>query len=110
VDDHLKNHGFLYAGEGKWRLSPVFDVNPALERFKELKTAIADPSEPDASIPLLLEHAFYFEIDKDAAAEIVSFIAQTISENWEALARELGMSRTEIEDYRPAFDTRSQMQ
>ncbi|WP_265258937.1 HipA domain-containing protein [Verminephrobacter aporrectodeae] len=29
VDDHLKNHGFLYSGNGKWRLSPAFDVNPA---------------------------------------------------------------------------------
>ena len=27
-DDHLKNHGFLYVGASRWRLSPVFDVNP----------------------------------------------------------------------------------
>ena len=27
-DDHLKNHGFLYAGDGAWRLSPAFDINP----------------------------------------------------------------------------------
>jgi serine/threonine-protein kinase HipA len=31
-DDHLKNHGFLYVGSGRWRLSPVFDVNPAPDR------------------------------------------------------------------------------
>src|SRR5690606_22338097 len=28
-DDHLKNHGFIYVGSGRWRLSPIFDVNPA---------------------------------------------------------------------------------
>ena len=27
-DDHLKNHGFLYVGDGNWRLSPAFDINP----------------------------------------------------------------------------------
>ena len=27
-DDHLQNHGFLYAGNNRWRLSPAFDINP----------------------------------------------------------------------------------
>lgn len=26
VDDHLQNHGFLYAGNGQWQLAPAFDV------------------------------------------------------------------------------------
>ena len=25
LDDHLRNHGFLYAGDGKWYLSPAYD-------------------------------------------------------------------------------------
>jgi hypothetical protein len=28
VDDHLRNHGFLHADRGQWRLAPAFDVNP----------------------------------------------------------------------------------
>jgi serine/threonine-protein kinase HipA len=104
VDDHLKNHGFLYSGDGKWRLSPMFDVNPAPERFRELKTAIADPSQPDASIALLIDHAFYFEIPTDDAANLVASMAQTIKQNWRGLAREVGMKRREIEDFRPAFE------
>ncbi|WP_455874388.1 HipA domain-containing protein [Rhizobium yanglingense] len=27
-DDHLKNHGFLYVGAGRWRLSPGFRCEP----------------------------------------------------------------------------------
>jgi serine/threonine-protein kinase HipA len=104
VDDHLKNHGFVYAGDGKWRLSPAFDINPAPERFRELKTAIADPSQPDASIALLIDYAFYFELDADEAANIVATMAKTIGQNWRGLAREVGMKRGEIEDYRPAFE------
>jgi serine/threonine-protein kinase HipA len=106
VDDHLKNHGFLYAGDGRWRLSPAFDVNPAPERFKELKTAIADPAAPDASISMLMEYAFYFEIDSDEAAKLVGSMAHAIADNWQGLAREVGMSGPEIAIYRPAFEHR----
>jgi serine/threonine-protein kinase HipA len=28
TDDHLRNHGFLYAGPTGWRLSPAYDLNP----------------------------------------------------------------------------------
>ncbi len=104
VDDHLKNHGFVYAKNDKWKLSPAFDINPAPERFKELKTAIADPAEPDASLSLLLDHAFYFEIDKDRAVETVANMAKTVSEKWQGLAKQAGMNKREIGEYTPAFE------
>ena len=28
LDDHLRNHGFLYDHDDKWRLSPAYDLNP----------------------------------------------------------------------------------
>ncbi len=28
VDDHLRNHAFLYSGISGWRLSPAYDLNP----------------------------------------------------------------------------------
>ena len=31
TDDHLRNHGFLLTSEG-WRLSPVYDLNPFVEK------------------------------------------------------------------------------
>jgi|GEM_PF-5174 len=104
VDDHLKNHGFLYASDDKWRLSPVFDVNPAPERFRELKTAIADPSQPQASIELLLDHAFHFEVERDDAVKMIRHMARVIAEKWQGLAREAGMSRAEVNEYRCAFE------
>ena len=104
VDDHLKNHGLLYSGGGKWRLSPAFDINPAPERFKELKTAIADPAEPSASISLLLDHAFFFEIGQDDAVKTVAAMAKTVADNWQAMGRRAGMSSQEIASYIPAFE------
>jgi serine/threonine-protein kinase HipA len=104
VDDHLKNHGFLYAGDGKWCLSPAFDLNPAPERFRELKTAIADPAQPEASIALLVDHAFCFEMSVDEAVEVIRAMADVIAAKWQELARQVGMNRAERDDYRPAFE------
>jgi serine/threonine-protein kinase HipA len=28
VDEHLRNHGFLWLGRDGWSLSPVYDLNP----------------------------------------------------------------------------------
>ncbi|MGY4258102.1 serine/threonine protein kinase HipA of HipAB toxin-antitoxin module [Bradyrhizobium sp. USDA 4516] len=28
VDDHLRNHGFLWLGKTGWSLSPAYDLNP----------------------------------------------------------------------------------
>lgn len=104
VDDHLKNHGFLYSGNNQWRLSHVFDVNPAPERHRELKTPISEISGPEASIEALIEHAAFFDLSEDAAVQIVKSTAQTISENWEHLAHEVGFERQDIKTYRPAFE------
>lgn len=104
VDDHLKNHGFLYAGNNQWRLSHLFDVNPAPERHRELKTAISEISGTDASIEALIEHAPFFDFSEDQAAETINAMAATISENWESLALRLGMDREDIKIYRSAFE------
>lgn len=104
VDDHLKNHGFLYTGNNQWRLSHMFDVNPAPERHRELKTAISELSGSEASIEVLVEHAPFFDLSKDQAAQSVCAMATTISERWETLAVRLGMDRNDIRTYRPAFE------
>ena len=49
-DDHLKNHGFLYAGDGAWFLSPAFDINPNPDGSMHLQTGISERSGYDASI------------------------------------------------------------
>jgi serine/threonine-protein kinase HipA len=104
VDDHLKNHGFLYVGNGRWRLSHMFDVNPAPERHRELKTPISEISGADASIEALIEHAAFFDLTSDAASKAVRRMATTISETWETMARERGMDRASVNVYRPAFE------
>ncbi|MCC7498416.1 MAG: HipA domain-containing protein [Bryobacterales bacterium] len=46
-DDHLRNHGFLYAGAAGWRIAPGYGNNPAPADIKP-RTAAQQPGSPDA--------------------------------------------------------------
>jgi len=102
-DDHLKNHGFLYVGAGKWRLSPVFDVNPAPDRNPHLETAILEGGAHDRSINLALEACAFFEIPAPEAREMIRTTAQRISDGWREALRQVGVSGVPARDYEPAF-------
>lgn len=102
-DDHLKNHGFLYVGNGRWRLSPVFDVNPAPDRNPHLETAIMEGGSHDRSIMLALEASQFFEISEDEARRMILEMALKISDNWRESLREVGVSGNLAKEYEPAF-------
>lgn len=104
VDDHLMNHGFLHARGGKWRLAPMFDVNPAPERASTMKTAISETSGNEASIEALLEVGHEFGMAKDKAARVVGEMARRISATWRPIAQETGMTAAEIKAYTDAFE------
>lgn len=102
-DDHLKNHGFLYVGAGQWRLSPVFDVNPAPDRNPHLETAILEGGAHDRSIQLALEACEFFEIPEPEAREVIRTMAQHISDGWREALRQVGVLGALARDYEPAF-------
>lgn len=102
-DDHLKNHGFLYAGAGRWRLSPVFDVNPAPDRNAHLETAIIEGGAHDRSIALALEACAFFEIPEAEACDMIRTIARRISDEWRDAFRDVGVSGVLARQYEPAF-------
>lgn len=102
-DDHLKNHGFLYVGAGRWRLSPVFDVNPAPDRNPHLETAILEGGRHDRSIRLALEACEFFEIGEADAREMIRQVAQRLSGGWREAFRLVGVTENLARDYEPAF-------
>lgn len=89
-NDHLKNHGFLYVGSGRWRLSPVFDVNPAPDRNPHLETAILEGGAHDRSIRLALEACEFFEIAETDARRMIRETALRISDEWREVLRQVG--------------------
>ncbi len=103
VDDHLRNHGFLHATRGQWRLAPAFDVNPSPERARALKTWISEEAGPEASIEGLLSVAPYFRISHTRAAEIIGQVERAVA-SWRLLGGEIGMTSSELAQYADAFE------
>ena len=100
TDDHLRNHGFLLDDNG-WRLSPLYDVNP--NPSGEMLSLNVSEESNLIDIDLAVETARFYGIAKDKAKTIAADICDTVSKNWERLAKNCGISRGNIELMRPAF-------
>jgi serine/threonine-protein kinase HipA len=99
TDDHLRNHGFIIEN-GKWRLSPAFDVNPSIDK-EELALNIDDNSGI-LDFELALSVREYFRVSNEEADSILSRVRKAIG-NWEKLAKQIGIPRAEIDLMRSAF-------
>lgn len=103
LDDHLRNHGFLYDHNDKWRLSPAYDLNPipAQEKARELSTWISDAG-PDADLDLARSAAAYFGLNEQQSEAIITEVS-TALKGWQNSARQLGMSSADIAVYATAI-------
>lgn len=104
TDDHTKNHGFLRTDDGRWVLSPAFDINPQPYRTKQLKMGISELSGLEPSIESLIDAAPFFDIETDVAAHEIGNMAETIQATWRSFCKDAGMNANEIDQYRTAFD------
>ncbi len=104
TDDHLKNHGIVYAGGGRWRLSPAFDVNPSPSRHRVLETGIMQGGPFDASLDLAIEASEFFSISPADAARQAFEMARTIANRWREALRGEGCSAADLNTYAEAFE------
>jgi serine/threonine-protein kinase HipA len=104
TDDHLRNHGFLYAGPRGWRLSPAFDLNPVPTDIKErvLHTSIG-VDDPTASLELAMEVAEYFGLSSDEATRVAGVVGAAVS-RWRSEAGALGLNKAAIDRMASAFE------
>lgn len=103
-DDHLRNHGLLYVGDGLWVLSPAFDINPQPERTRHLETGISELSGHAASIEAALEAAPFFDIDHDQARSMLGSMVAVTDGRWRRRCVDAGLSAAEITHYARAFE------
>jgi serine/threonine-protein kinase HipA len=105
VDDHLRNHGFLYSGSQGWRLSPAYDLNPMPVdvRPRVLSTAIVEGEDRSASIDLAFEAAPHFGLRPDEAETTAREIAAAVF-RWRDVARELGARASTCDRMSSAFE------
>ena len=105
VDDHLRNHGFLYDTDKRgWRLSPAYDLNPVpIDMKPRLLCLMIDDRDNSASFDLTVEVGDYFGLVEDDMRAVVNDLVNSIS-TWRDEAKRIGVSTEEINRMATAFE------
>lgn len=103
-DDHLKNHGFIYAGGDRWRLSPAFDINPSPSRHRVLETGIVQGGSFDASLDIALDACGFFDRGLAEAKQEALNMARTVASNWKKAFRGEAATPDDLRTYAEAFE------
>ena len=101
-DDHLRNHGFLLDGS-HWQLSPLYDVNPSPDNITYMSLNITLDSSL-SSFSVLLETADFYQLSSLSASQIIKSTRETVSNNWERLAKRYSIPSWQINKMRPCFE------
>lgn len=103
TDDHLRNHGFLHAQAGAWRLSPAFDLNPDPEPGPKQLSNTIDGYETAASIEVLMSVAGFFRLtEEDATMTLGEVLGATL--RWREVAATHELPAAEISEMATAFE------
>ena len=78
TDDHLRNHGFLLK-DGKWVLSPLYDVN--YNKDGKYLHLLIDENDSSLDTDILIDTAKYYELSKDDGNKIVKEFKKIIEES-----------------------------
>ena len=104
TDDHPRNHA-LIAKEAEWKLSPAYDLTPAVlvstER-RDLAMACGDAGR-FASASNLLSQSARFLLEPGEASAIIDAMEGQVRGTWYATARAAGVSERDCERISAAF-------
>lgn len=103
VDDHLRNHGFLWQGRSGWALAPAYDLNPVPTDLKaRILTTNIDLEEGTCSVDLLEASAEYFGLNLTSARRVIKEVA-LVTSTWRDVARDVGVRPAEAKRMASAF-------
>ena len=104
VDDHLRNHGFLWTGRNGWTLSPAFDLNPTPTDVRQrILTTNISLEEGTCDLNLVISVAQYFGLaDVEAKAIIKSVATATCA--WREVAASYQAPSIEVRRMVSAFE------
>jgi serine/threonine-protein kinase HipA len=104
VDDHLRNHGFLWEGHSGWTLSPAYDLNPTPTDLKpRILTTNIELDDGTCSLALVESAAEYFGLSPVQARAILKSTAEAVSD-WRDVAKAAGAKAAEIRRMASAFE------
>ena len=102
-DDHMRNHGFLYAGNGQWELSPAYDIIPFPQSTETYRLALHIGDEGTiANISNALSAAKYFGIKLAEAEQIIEEVRE-VTKGWKAFFDDCGAESQDIERLSSCF-------
>jgi len=101
-DDHLRNHAFLWDGDG-WVLSPLYDVvpSPTAARDRDLHLRVG-PRGRLARLDNAYEGAGKFKLKNDVALSIIDRVHQVVR-GWRGTFEDFGVSAADCDAVAPAF-------
>jgi len=104
VDDHLRNHAFLWLGRNGWTLSPAYDLNPTPTDMKArvLATNI-DLDEGTCSLDLVESAAGLFGLGLPGARQIIREVGKAVAA-WRDVAAQVGARAADISRMATAFE------
>jgi len=104
VDDHLRNHGFLWLNKSGWSLSPAYDLNPVPTDLKaRVLTTNINLDEGTCSLDLLEAASEYFALNLSQARAIIKEVA-TVTATWRDTAKAAWVRSAEINRMASAFE------
>lgn len=103
TDDHVRNHGFLWGGQG-WRLSPAFDMNPRpTHKHERIHQMALNEVDTTGSLDLVQESAGYFGLGRTEALQTIQNVGAVVSQ-WKTIATRVGLTRGDIDYMESAFE------
>jgi serine/threonine-protein kinase HipA len=104
VDDHLRNHGFLWMGQGGWMLSPAYDLNPTPADVRpRILTTNIDLDEGTCDLTLVESVAELFGLGPKPARQIIAEVGAA-TRTWRDVAAATGARPAEIQRMQSAFE------
>ena len=104
VDDHLRNHGFLWSGRGGWTLSPAYDLNPTpIDVRQRILTTNITLDEATCDLELVKSVAEYFGLTSAKADTIIKQVAMATAK-WREVATGCKARPSEIRRMESAFE------
>ena len=104
IDDHPRNHA-LIAKEADWKLSPAYDLTPAVPVSMEHRDLAMECGDAGrfANAGNMLSQSARFLLDPVQAAEILGVMETQVQSIWYATARATGVSERDCEKIAGAF-------
>jgi serine/threonine-protein kinase HipA len=89
-DDHVKNHGVLLAGNGRYRLAPAFDLVMQLNGNTGYQLLAVLPGKAESSLGLARQAAAQFGLSEIQAEAIITHVRETVRRCSDTLLTEYG--------------------